>query len=151
MGDLGVFGQVTGRTKVEPLTATLVGMKDGKRVEHKARFQPSPPAAAALYLIQKEAENGGDLQLPPMVEFLEACSTTAADGKALHDFLYDQEIQVQMQDVWNMYRAMLDAFSGRPTQESSASSSGGKPTKETSAAGSRARASASTRNRSSRS
>lgn len=128
---------------LEPLALTLVGYTlEAQEVAETFRFRPTIPTGAALNVIRHTGQDG-NVPLGPVLDYVDKC-LLEPDQEPFRAFLDRDDVMIQGNALVDLYRALVEFYSARPTQPPSASASTGSRAKRTSRAGARSAASRST-------
>lgn len=150
MPELRVIGQVENPEELdfEPLVVPLAGYTvDHEEVIERFRFRPVRPAGAALN-VMRSTDAQGNVGLGPVVGYLDKC-LLEEDAERWQAFLDRDDLMIEQDVLFELYREVSAWYAGRPTRRPSDSSGGGKVTPQTSRVAARSAASTSKRKRSS--
>lgn len=124
----------------EPIVVPVAARTlDGVEVIEEFAFRPVMPAGAMLRAFESIQPNGV-LGNAPVMKFLQK-ALMPDDREPFMEFMDRDDLMIEAQLIVDVYTAVTEVWSGRPTRPSSASASGGSQTKRTSRAGQRSRAS----------
>lgn len=130
---------------LEPILVEIVGYKHdqhtGVNEEVAATFpcKPIMPAGAVAAFVRNAGPNG-ELPFPTLLACLKRCLDPDAVDR-FDEFIDSDEHSIEQQTLADVFNALVEHYTARPTTRPSTSSSGGPATKQMSRAAARSAAS----------
>jgi len=125
---------------LQPLEIEVVGYTlERKEVAETFRFRPVPPTGAALAIVRQTMPNG-NVPLGPVLDYLDKC-LLEEDQQRFQDYLNRDDVMIEQAAVIDLYTALTEFYTARPTRPPSDSASTGSSAKRTSRAAARSAAS----------
>lgn len=129
---------------IEPIIIPICGLSNQTRdnVCEEFKFRPTLPWGNTFALIE-QAESGETIMAANTVKWLRNCLVGKDEQERFRQFLLRDDVEIEQATIEAVYKALADAYSGRPTLPRTSSTGTGGGTEQTSGADSRPEASTS--------